>query len=172
MLHREILYLGEDFAFATTLTQELAGEGFNLVCCQLGGDGPPEIAGPADRLLILDTNLETPAGLQRLRALKSGEMAHLPVIVASEQRSLTALGLARLNGAEAMFFKPVGDFQPLREAILAAHRKLQHWRRAIGYLGRTTQPSDDASRSPDDVEQSAPERINAVSKGLALETVT
>ena len=128
-----IVYAGEDERLFRYLECQLEPRGYELEW----SDNATPIAEdrPCDwyRLLILDTDLTTAAGLRLLQSVKGHDMG-TPVIVVTDNKTLTNVGVARLNGVDALFFKPFSDFEPVLEVIETAFFRLDRWRHVLQEL--------------------------------------
>lgn len=74
-------------------------------------------------------------GLEVLHRIKEYD-AGIQVIMLSGMVTLSDALQALRGGAEACFFKPVEEIEPLVEAIEGAFRKIDHWWEALRDLTR------------------------------------
>jgi DNA-binding response OmpR family regulator len=123
-----IVYVGEDAELLSQLAGRLAGAGYRLEQASPREVRVEELLAGWLRLLILDMDVARPPGLELLRRLKADD-AGVPVIVLGDggERPLTAISVARQNGAERFFFRAEIDLDELAAAIDDAFRRLAHW---------------------------------------------
>ncbi len=126
MEHQLIVYVGEDERVVRELECQLEPRGYKLEWFDNATPIAEDRLCDWYRLLILDTDLTTAAGLELLQSVKAHDMG-TPVIVVTDNKTLTNIGVARLNGADALFFKPFTDFEPVLEVIESAFFRLDHW---------------------------------------------
>lgn len=123
-----VVYVGDDAQFAAQLACLLAAHDCELSIQSLTSDVETWTAG-GDAVLVFDGNLSDRAALVQLRAQRHYN-AGVPLIVVSDSLNLTNVGLARLNGADAVLFKPIDDERRLLAAIEAGFRRIDRWRQA------------------------------------------
>ena len=125
-----IVYAGDDECLFWALEKQLESHGYDL---EWSKDATPIVEDwicDGCRLLILDADLTTAAGLEFLQSVKARDMG-TPVIVITDNKTLTNVGVARLNGAETLFFKPLIGFEPLKEVIERAFSRLHRWNHVL-----------------------------------------
>lgn len=125
-----ILYAGDDECLLWALERQLESRGYDLQWSKDATSIAEDWICDGRRLLILDGDLTTAAGLEFLQSVKARDMG-TPVIVITDNKTLTNVGVARLNGAEALFFKPLTDFEPLKEVIERAFSRLRRWNHVL-----------------------------------------
>jgi hypothetical protein len=116
-----VLYVGEDASFVESLEiwfpdSRVAVLGRSLEDC---------VATP-ETVVVLDLNHGAP--LDQISACREC-CPQAPLVVVSELRpdSLTAIALARTEGAECYFLKPVQEVDSLVSAVRAATLRLARW---------------------------------------------
>jgi hypothetical protein len=124
-----ILYVGDDPDFVQECEQRfndwrIAVAGRKI---EAQADLPPET------IVVLD--LSESDVLQQIEACRT-TWPMLPLIVVSALRpnTLTAMGLARLHGADAFFLKPIEDWQPFAAAIGNARQRLDRWAKQMQHF--------------------------------------
>ena len=80
--------------------------------------------------VILDTDLSGEKAAEILRSIKSHD-GGIPVIMLTRQTSLASVCLARLDGAEACFVKPLQSPNSLLHAIQEALQKHRRWEQSL-----------------------------------------
>ncbi len=121
-----IVYVGDDECLFWALERQLESRGYGLEWSKDVTSIVEDWICHGRRLLILDADLTTAAGLKSLQSVKARDMG-TPVIVITNNKTLTNVGVARLNGSEALFFKPLADFEPLMQVIERAFSRLHRW---------------------------------------------
>jgi DNA-binding NtrC family response regulator len=123
---QRIVYAGDDECLCWALEGQLEPRGYAI---ERFADATALAEDPAadwHRILILDADLTTRAGLGFFESVRARDPG-IPVILITEKKTLAHVGLARLEGAEAIFFKPLTDFGPLLETIERAFARLDRW---------------------------------------------
>ena len=132
--NKPIVYLGDDFCLFSKLVEQLEPNGYQLELERVkDANGSIENFIPDwYRLLILDMDVVEPGGFELLRAIKDFH-AGVPIVVVAEPDTLpmTQLGVARQNGAESLFFKPLTDSKQLLAVVKVAFRRLDGWRTTL-----------------------------------------
>jgi len=126
MEHQLVIYVGEDERVFRELECQLEPRGYELEWFDNATPIAEERLCNWQRLLIIDADLTTAAGLELLQSVKARDMG-TPVIVVTDNKTLTNVGVARLNGADALFFKPFSDFESVLEVIETAFFRLDYW---------------------------------------------
>ena len=139
-----VIYVGRDASLFTAIKQMLRGEGFEVEWAEDRHRMVEELIADWYRVVLLDVDGND--GLEPLRAMRAYH-ASVPVVVlaAPEDFRLTKVGLARLDGAEALVLKPLTNPTSLVEVCRDASRRLDRWRRRVR---RTLLPAE--SRNTED----------------------
>ena len=134
-----VIYVGDDAQTYQQIQSQLSSRGLAV---QWGA----ELRWQAElwstewnRIFIVDADPATPEGLAQLRRMRAC-LGGTPIIVLSPTRSMTTIGLARVNGAEAICWKPVNS-AALLEAIDRAMCRLGQWREAAQVAVRSSDPA-------------------------------
>lgn len=92
-----------------------------------------ELIAHSHRIVILDIDMPHLDGLALLRRIKALDGGVLAIMLTGEVTMATVLESMRA-GAEACFFKPIKDFEPLLAAVADAQRKIERWWMALANL--------------------------------------
>lgn len=138
-----VVYVGDDAQTYEQIQSQLSPHGLAV---QWGADPRWQAElwnADFSRIYILDADPVTPEGLAQLRRIRAC-LGGIPIIVLSPTRSMTTIGLARVNGADAICWKPV-DGAALLESVQRATSRLGHWREAAQAAVRSADPAAGAS---------------------------
>ena len=80
--------------------------------------------------VILDPEIPPESATALLREIKEYD-GGMSVIMITSQPTSVAISLARIDGAEACFVKPVEPMEPLVEAIRTTLRKFERWEESL-----------------------------------------
>lgn len=143
-----VIYVGRDASLFTDIKQVLRAEGFEVEWAEDRHRMVEELIADWYRVVLLDVDAND--GLEPLRAIRAYH-ACVPVVVlaAPEDFRLTKVGLARLDGAEALVLKPLTNPTALVEVCQDAFRRLDRWRRVFDELSarRESQSTEDPRAS-------------------------
>ena len=130
-----IIYAGQDKRLFLQLEQNLSYDGHTLDWIRdpasLLSDAPP----CGDWLLILDADLTRATSFELFRSIRS-QHPDVPVIMVTDGPALANLGLARTDGAESLFYKPVLDYRRLRNTVRLAVFRMKSWARLRAEFAR------------------------------------
>lgn len=121
-----IVYGGPDDRLFAAFRERLEPRGYELEWVKDPWRLPVARSGDYCWLLILDVDLTAAKDFDLLRRIKAAHPA-IPVIVVTERTSLANVGLARIDGTEALFFKPLTSFEPVLEIVERALDRLRRW---------------------------------------------
>ena len=133
--NREILHVDDDPQITRLVAAQLAPYGYHV---EPLGDSTrviDELVHGKQRVVLLDIDMPDVNGLEVLHRIKEYD-AGIQVIMLSGIVTLSDALQALRGGAEACFFKPVEEIEPLVEAIEGAFRKIDHWWEALRDLTR------------------------------------
>lgn len=133
--NREILHVDDDPQITRLVAAQLAPYGYHV---EPLGDSTrviDELVHGKQRVVLLDIDMPDVNGLEVLHRIKEYD-AGIQVIMLSGMVTLSDALQALRGGAEACFFKPVEEIEPLVEAIEGAFRKIDHWWEALRDLTR------------------------------------
>jgi DNA-binding NtrC family response regulator len=88
-----------------------------------------------ERVMLLDIDMPRINGLELLKEIKSFDGGILVIMLSGVVTQTTVFQSLRM-GAEACFFKPLTDAEPLVEAISDSFRKLDRWWKTLDELVR------------------------------------
>jgi CheY-like chemotaxis protein len=88
-----------------------------------------------ERVMLLDIDMPRINGLELLKEIKAFDGGILVIMLSGIVTQTTVFQSLRL-GAEACFFKPLTDPEPLVEAISDSFRKLDRWWKTLDELVR------------------------------------
>ena len=90
-----------------------------------------QIASEWDQVVILDLDC-FPQPIDTLHKLKSVN-AGVPLLVIASRRKLplTTTAVMRGNGVDALFWKPIGQWEEIYDAMEAAFRRIKSWQESI-----------------------------------------
>ncbi len=144
-----LLYAGNDKALYHSLTAhlpqdvcrwELLDDPYQVVEClqktpsleSLSGDSTSLEGSFRERYaaVILDPEIPPESATALLREIKEYDGGMSVIMIASQPTSV-AISLARIDGAEACFVKPVEPMEPLVEAIRTTLRKFERWEESL-----------------------------------------
>lgn len=142
-MKRELIYAGDDRDLVSLLKEDsqarnwqwTAFAGYEELAPYLRDqkryrDHPP---------IVLDIDFKQSRAAEIVRDIKRIDGA-FPLIVVSRQPSLTAYSLARMDGAEAFFTKPLDNLDGLIEGIEAAFDKVDRWERTLRQMRDRAKP--------------------------------
>lgn len=103
--------------FRRSVSSVLGREGFEVACLEHGHKVLEQAALKQPAVIILDTEVTEPGGLETLMHLKRDpKTRRLPVIITSRDSTPTAVSAAFKVGAEGFFIKPI-DLNALLKAV-------------------------------------------------------
>ncbi|MFO0897624.1 MAG: hypothetical protein U0836_09405 [Pirellulales bacterium] len=131
---RRLCYLGEDGDFFESVAAGISGRGWALEwsdCLEVDGSEPFD-SWDWRRVLLVDLASGGPDDVERLVRFRK-RYPGVPWIAVAQgaQFPLTTCSLARMHGAEAIFYKPCYDWEGLCEVVQAALARIAHWEQAM-----------------------------------------
>lgn len=137
-------YVGDDLSLLSALPAAFGA--FEVNCLQLEDFLREEFSTNWDRVVLLDLDVSDQQGFAAYEHIHKVN-AGVPVILLGRigSRPLTQAALARLSNAEAIFFKPIDDWEPVIEAAERAFARLSLWRDAIKAAGEYERRRDSGS---------------------------
>ena len=124
--HRRILHIDDDEQFTRLMGERLRREGYQYACLHDPTEALDELARNEHHVVLLDIQMPQLNGLELLRQIKRQDGGLQAIMVTSFVGVGTILQSMRW-GAEACFFKPLMNFQPLVDALEMAFRKRDRW---------------------------------------------
>jgi CheY-like chemotaxis protein len=123
---RRILHVDDDPQMTQLVAAHLESFGFQTVAIHDPREVIQNLPKLQERVLLLDIDMPRINGLELLKEIKAFDGGILAVMLTSIVTQTTVFRSLRL-GAEACFFKPLTDPQPLAEALDDCFRKLDRW---------------------------------------------
>ena len=121
----QLCYLGNDGVFFSALAS--SSRDWSLEWAEQGRDNG---TGPRDwrRVLLIDLGQAAAQEVERMLEAR-GCYAGAPWIAIADSAALplTVCGLARMHGADAIFYKPCDDWESLHEVVQDALGRLARW---------------------------------------------
>ncbi len=131
----EILHVDDDPQITRLVAAQLEPYGYCVKPLEDPTRTIDELVHGKHRVVLLDIDMPQMNGLEVLHKIKEYD-AGIQVIMLSGVVTLSDALQALRGGAEACFFKPVEEIEPLVEAIEGAFRKIDHWWEALRDLTR------------------------------------
>ncbi|WP_254513056.1 response regulator [Anatilimnocola floriformis] len=128
-----ILHIDDDPAILRLVAQRLGDEGYEVISC-----GDPDaiesvLHASNARVCLLDIAMPHADGLELLKEIKRYD-GGVQVIMLTGLVSMNSVLDSLRNGAEALHFKPILDFEPLLEILADSFRKTERWRKTLEEL--------------------------------------
>ena len=127
---REVLHVDDDPQTTRLLAGLLKEHGYSVTTLNDPTEAINELVHGKRRVVLLDIDMPGIGGLEVLRQIKEYD-GGVQVIMLSGVVTVSSALQALRAGAEACFFKPVDDIEPIVEALDAAFRKIDHWWEAL-----------------------------------------
>ena len=140
-VNRTLLHVDDDPDFTRLVQHLLAPRGYSVVSLNDPQQAENELTLGGYRMVLLDIDMPGLDGLELLRRIKAYD-GGIQVIVLTGIVTLGAAMAASRRGAEACFFKPLGDVDALCESIDTVTRKIEHWWRALHQLSKQRRVQD------------------------------
>lgn len=135
MSNRTILHVDDDPLILRMVADQLEAQGYSVISRRDPTLTIATLVAEDCRVVILDVEMPEMNGLEVLRQVKHFDGGIQVVMLTGLDRQSTVLDAMR-SGAEACFFKPLRDYQPLFEAVDAAFQKIDGWHRAVREFSR------------------------------------
>jgi DNA-binding NtrC family response regulator len=123
---QEILHIDDDPEFTLLLAEHLKGYGYSTTQVNDPNEVIPHLPRYEERLVLLDIDMPKTDGLALLKQIKTYD-GGIQVIILTEMATMTSVLQSLRWGAEACFFKPISNIEPLVGAIDDAFRKIDRW---------------------------------------------
>jgi two-component system C4-dicarboxylate transport response regulator DctD len=130
---RLVLHVDDDPAMLRIVRNSLSTHGYEVISCQDPTAAQAIILRENIRVCLLDIDMPGQSGLELLRQIKKLDSG-IQVIMLTGLVSMSTVLESNTHGAEAIFFKPLADYQPLLEALDDSYRKIDRWWRALQEL--------------------------------------
>ena len=130
---RTVLHIDDDPAILRLVAGRLAKEGYEVVSCSNPVDVETLLLESNARVCLLDISMPQADGLEVLKQIKRYD-GGVQVVMLTGLVSMNAVLDSLRNGAEALHFKPILDFEPLLEILTDCFRKTDRWRETLEEL--------------------------------------
>lgn len=118
--------MDDDPTMTDFVTQQLTKEGYDVVSINNPTQVIPMLIQKDCRVVILDIDMPQISGLELLDDIKQFD-GGIQVIMLTGVVTTTNVLRSFRRGAEACFFKPIDDFQPIVDALEDAFGKIDRW---------------------------------------------
>ncbi len=133
MADRMLLHLDDDPQLTALIQRQLAAHQITSIPVNDPNQLMNQLTRTRARLVLLDVDMPGKDGLQVLREIKEYDGTILVVMLTGLVGQTTVIRSLRY-GAEACFFKPVQDIQPLLACLEDCFRKIDRWWKCLGEL--------------------------------------
>jgi DNA-binding NtrC family response regulator len=130
---RTILHIDDDPAILRLVAGRLGHEGYDVIGCSDPQDIESLLLSTNARICLLDISMPRADGLEILKQIKRYD-GGVQVIMLTGLVSMNAVLDSLRNGAEALYFKPILNFEPLLEILNDSVRKTDRWRQTLEEL--------------------------------------
>lgn len=127
---RTILHVDDDPAVLRVVKHHLEKLGFEVVSVSEPAAAVDKLLNSDIRVVLLDVDMPGTSGIEMLREIKRID-GGVQVVMLTGVTTMQCLMNAFHGGADACFFKPIDDYQPLASALTGAFQKIEHWRSAL-----------------------------------------
>ncbi len=132
---RQILHIDDDPLMTRIIAKRLSEYGYEVSALNDPTQAINELVSSQWRVVLLDIEMPVINGLDLLREIKSYDGGIQVIMLTGTVTLSSALESLRL-GAEACFFKPLAEFEPLVATLQRAFDKIDHWWQALEDLSR------------------------------------
>lgn len=130
---RTILHIDDDPAVLRLVSNRLREHGYDVTSCADPVDIEELLLSTNARICLLDISMPRADGLELLKQIKRYD-GGIQVIMLTGLVSMNAVLDSLRNGAEALYFKPILNFEPLLEILDDSFRKTDRWRKTLEEL--------------------------------------
>lgn len=127
---RTILHIDDDPAILRLVAGRLVCEGYEVVSSSDPSDIESLLLESKARICLLDISMPNADGLEILRQIKRID-GGVQVIMLTGLVSMNAVLDSLRSGAEALYFKPILNFEPLLEILRDSCRKCDRWKQTL-----------------------------------------
>lgn len=134
--HWPVVYAGNDKSCYRWLKSQLPS--FTWESMEVEALTPENILREWRRVLVLDVDVACRDGFHSFREIRAVH-GGIPIILLADLEGLrlVRMSLACVNGAEALFFKPLEDIQRLEESLRRGMQRIGHWHEMIRLSGKS-----------------------------------
>lgn len=133
-----ILHVDDDVQVTRLVAAELKKRGYRVESLNDPLQAVSHLVRTQHRVVLLDVDMPGKDGLTLLREIKQLD-GGIQVVMLTGLASMSTILQALRWGAEACFFKPITDFEPLAEALEDTFRKDDRWWSALADLKQRKQ---------------------------------
>lgn len=130
---RAIVHVDDDPMFTRLVAAQMSRLGFSVAEFHDAAEFLDALPRRHERLVLLDIAMPGIDGLETLRRIKAFDGGILVIVLTGVVEMTTVLEALRC-GAEACFFKPLVDIQPLARAVACSSRKIERWWQTLDEL--------------------------------------
>jgi DNA-binding NtrC family response regulator len=132
---RSILHVDDDPQITRIVASQFDKHGYQVTQLHNPLDALDMIVRSQHRVVLIDIDMPGLNGLELLRQIKAFDGGIQAIMLTGVVSMSTVLESLRF-GAEACFFKPLNDYQPLVDAVEATFVKIDRWWTALEELTR------------------------------------
>ncbi len=133
MAERTLLHVDDDPQLTALIQRQLAVHQITTIPLNEPAQVMEQLGQTRTRLVLLDVDMPGKDGLQLLQEIKEFDGTILVVMLTGLVGQTTVIRSLRY-GAEACFFKPVRDIQPLVACLEDCFRKIDRWWKCLSEL--------------------------------------
>ncbi len=130
---RTILHIDDDPILLRMVAARLKQHGYDVIGCTDPNDAEDLLLATNARICLLDISMPQMDGLELLKQIKRYD-GGVQVIMLTGLVCMNAVLDSLRNGAEALYFKPILNFEPLLEILSDSFRKTDRWRHTLEEL--------------------------------------
>ena len=123
---RQILHVDDDPLLTAMVAKRLQAYGYQTTPLHDPQEVIRELPRFQERVMLLDIDMPGVNGMDLLKQVKASDSGILVVMLTGLTTMNTVLRSLHL-GAEACFFKPLTDYDPLADALADCFRKIDRW---------------------------------------------
>jgi len=144
---RCIMHVDDDPQMLRVVGHHLAKRGYEVISIDDPRQAISELVERDCRVVLLDIDMPHINGLELLAQIKTHDEGVQAIMLTGLASMTTTLESMR-GGAEACFFKPIDDYEPLLEAIGATFAKVDRWWSCLEELSDRTRDQKQEIESP------------------------
>ena len=130
-----VLHIDDDPQITRIVAARLAREGFQVTPLNDPTRAIDALVHGLYRIVLMDIDMPQINGLELLGRIKAHD-GGIQVVMLTGLVTMTSVLQSLRLGAEACFFKPLDDVEPLVDALRDVQRKLQRWWTTLDELSR------------------------------------
>lgn len=130
---RTILHIDDDPAVLRLVSSKLAQHGYDVVSCSDPVAIEEQLLASNARICLLDISMPHADGIEVLKQIKRFD-GGIQVIMLTGLVSMNTVLDSLRCGAEALYFKPLLNFEPLLDVLSDSVRKTDRWKQTLEEL--------------------------------------